>query len=151
MTIKVEQIAHGSPTYREALLIRYEVLRRPLGLDYTSEQIAKEVIDLHFVLYINDLMIGTFIMSPIDKLRIKMRQMAIAEKYQLQGYGKVMLQAAEKFAINNQYKIIFCHARQSAVFFYLKNNWRIKGDEFLEVGIPHFYMEKYLYISCKSQ
>jgi predicted GNAT family N-acyltransferase len=36
------------------------------------------------------------------------------------------------------------HARKSAVGFYEKFGYRISGNEFIEVSIPHIVMEKKL-------
>ncbi|MEJ7682070.1 MAG: GNAT family N-acetyltransferase [Segetibacter sp.] len=36
------------------------------------------------------------------------------------------------------------HARKSAVGFYEKLGYKIVGDEFLELNIPHYIMEKQL-------
>ncbi|MEO8175011.1 MAG: GNAT family N-acetyltransferase [Sediminibacterium sp.] len=36
------------------------------------------------------------------------------------------------------------HARESAVGFYEKHGYKVVGDEFVEVTIPHFIMEKEL-------
>jgi predicted GNAT family N-acyltransferase len=36
------------------------------------------------------------------------------------------------------------HARKDAIGFYEKQGYKISGDEFTEVTIPHFVMEKKL-------
>jgi predicted GNAT family N-acyltransferase len=36
------------------------------------------------------------------------------------------------------------HARKHAIGFYEKMGYKVKGDEFEEVTIPHFLMEKHL-------
>ena len=41
-------------------------------------------------------------------------------------------------------KKIEFHARKTAVKFYQKLGYHLEGEEFLEVGIPHFKMEKNL-------
>jgi len=49
---------------------------------------------------------------------------------------------AEKWAKENGYTRIFCHAREVAVPFYKKSGYTIFGEKFEEVGIPHYKMEK---------
>src|SRR5690606_30446203 len=72
---------------------------------------------------------------------VKMRQVAVDENTQGQGIGGKMLQAAyavlQVWEANN----LYCHARSTAVDFYLRNGWTVTGDEFLEQNIPHCRME----------
>ena len=45
------QIEFATPEYDEAVRLRYEVLRRPLGLEYTPEQLAAEYSDIHLAAF----------------------------------------------------------------------------------------------------
>ena len=73
----------------------------------------------------------------------QIRYMAVAEAYQRQGIGKLLLldleTAVHTWAINT----IQLNARESAVGFYLKQGYRMigKGPILFDV-IPHFKMEK---------
>jgi predicted GNAT family N-acyltransferase len=51
---------------------------------------------------------------------------------------------AEQYAVNNGFQLIELHARDTAMDFYLKQNYKIEGAVFLEVGIPHYKMKKVL-------
>jgi predicted GNAT family N-acyltransferase len=51
---------------------------------------------------------------------------------------------AENIARDRKYTRLTMHARKSAVGFYEKSGYRICSDEFTEVTIPHFVMEKEL-------
>jgi predicted GNAT family N-acyltransferase len=42
------------------------------------------------------------------------------------------------------FRTIYCHARDSAVSFYLKNRYMAEGDYFDEDTIPHLKMRKKL-------
>ncbi len=76
--------------------------------------------------------------------KLKMKQVAVSGNMQRSGIGRQLLLAAEKFAIENNYNYLFCHARASAVSFYKTSGYDIKGDVFYEVNIPHYYMYKKL-------
>jgi len=71
-----------------------------------------------------------------------LRQMAVAPSFQQKGHGKALLCFAEKTAIENQYSIICMHARKTATGFYEESGYAIVGEEFTEVGIPHYEMVK---------
>lgn len=70
--------------------------------------------------------------------------MAVLNSLQGKGIGAAMLNFAENVARDRGYRNMTMHARKTAIGFYEKLGYKIKGDEFLEVTIPHFVMEKRL-------
>jgi predicted GNAT family N-acyltransferase len=54
------------------------------------------------------------------------------------------MQFAENLARDRGYKILTMHARKNAIGFYEKMGYRTKGEEFQEVTIAHYVMEKKL-------
>jgi len=80
----------------------------------------------------------------LDKRIVKFRQMAVHADFQSKGIGSMIMFYAENFCRLNEYEKAELHARKSAVDFYSKLDYVIEGDEFEEVGIPHFKMSKYL-------
>ena len=75
---------------------------------------------------------------------MKMRQVAVDDKHQGIGLGKKLSEAAEQYAIERGFKVMFCHARKTAAPFYQSMGYKIVGNEFVEVNIPHYVMEKEL-------
>jgi predicted GNAT family N-acyltransferase len=71
--------------------------------------------------------------------------MAVANSLQKNGVGKGLIQFAEQFALQKNVNKIEMNARKYAVGFYEKLGYNIIENEFLEVGIPHFKMEKQIY------
>jgi N-acetylglutamate synthase-like GNAT family acetyltransferase len=139
------QIEFASPEYDEAIGLRYEILRKPLGLTYTVEQLAEEWDDFHLVAYDADYqMIGYLNFRILDENTLKMRQVAIAENVQNHGVGTALVHFSENFAKGKGYEKIILHARETAIDFYLKNKYRIFGEPFKEVGIAHRKMEKFI-------
>ncbi len=139
------QIAFGTPAFDEAVQLRYEVLRRPLGLTYTEEQLAAEYDQLHLAAYSNNsVLIGYLNLTPQDVEVVKMRQVAVAPDCQGKGVGKALVKAAEDLASQSGYKTMVLHARETAVPFYNALEYNSVGAQFEEVGIPHFRMEKAL-------
>lgn len=139
-----EIIPHGSPQYLEAVALRDLVLRQPLGLHFTPEQLAAEATEVHICAYHKGELVACLSLVPEPESKIKMRQVAVSSQQQQSGIGKQLVQFAELWAKQNNYTCIHCHARDAAVPFYLKLGYYTIGDEFIEVNIPHRYMEKKL-------
>lgn len=137
-------IEHNSNEFQEFLKIRYDVLRKPLGLNYTDEQLAEEKNHIHIIAILNQEIIGGLILVKEENQQIKMRQVAISAQYQSKGIGQELVLFAEYYAKSNGFNYMHCHARDEASNFYKKLNYQIKGEGFQEVGILHYYMYKNL-------
>ncbi len=134
----------STPDYAKALQLRTDVLRTPLGLKFTVEELAKDVADTHLGLFINDEIIACLTLTACENNRMKMRQVAVNPVFQGKGFGKKLAEASERYAIENGREVMFCNARKTAVPFYESMGYKIVSKEFTEVGIPHFVMEKQL-------
>ena len=71
--------------------------------------------------------------------------MAVQNNLQGKGIGAAMLNFAENVARDMGYKNVMMHARLTAIGFYKKLGYSITSNEFFELSIPHFIMEKRLY------
>ncbi len=139
------QIEFATPEYDEAVRLRYEVLRRPLGLEFTPEQLAAEYADLHLAAYDHSgRLTGYLCLTPGEAGTIKMRQVAVAPEWQGHGIGRELVTASEALARRLGFTKMVLHARETAVPFYLRLHYQTVGDRFEEVTIPHFRMEKSL-------
>jgi N-acetylglutamate synthase-like GNAT family acetyltransferase len=140
----LKQIDHGSVAYAEMVNLRREILRKPLGLSFSEEELANEKHDILIAAFDDDDMVGCCMLCTINEERIKLRQMAVHENVQGKGFGAAILHFAENIARDKGYKIVFMHARKTAVGFYEKLGYQINSDVFNEVNIPHYVMEKRL-------
>ncbi|MFZ4475651.1 MAG: GNAT family N-acetyltransferase [Saprospiraceae bacterium] len=139
------QIAFGTPAFDEAVQLRYEVLRRPLGLTYTVEQLSAEYDQLHLAAYSDAaVLIGYLNLTPQDAQIVKMRQVAVAPTWQRKGVGNALVKASEELSQQLGFARMVLHARETAVPFYNALGYNSVGAQFEEVGIPHFRMEKAL-------
>jgi GNAT superfamily N-acetyltransferase len=75
---------------------------------------------------------------------VRLRQMAVLNDLQGKGIGRALMSFAENIARDQGYKILAMHARKNAIGFYEKMGYQVAGDEFMEVTIPHYLMEKKL-------
>ena len=81
-------------------------------------------------------------MTETSPKTLRLRQMAVVSGLQGKGIGKVLTQFAENIARDRGYTKVMMHARKTAIGFYKKLGYRKSGDEFEEVTIPHYVMEK---------
>jgi predicted N-acetyltransferase YhbS len=142
--MKIFEVPFESEQYKEALQLRIQVLRAPLGLTYTPEQLAEEAKDVHVVAVEEDKVVGTILLRHVNEQVIKMRQFAVAPDRQRQGIGSEMIAYCEDYALEHGYNTIELHARESAVPFYETMEYQKVGERFTEVTIPHFKMVKCL-------
>lgn len=140
--IKTAVILHNSPDYEEAVGLRRIVLRLPLGLDFTREELEKEKDEIHFGLWNDSKLSAVLALKPISEKEIKMRQVAVLPEKQHAGLGKILVSESEKIAVNAGYKLMTLHARENAIPFYLRLGYELEGDPFTEVGITHMKMRK---------
>jgi len=135
-------ITHASPEYRSMCSLRDEVLRKPIGLRLTEAEISRDIDDTLIVCMENGEAIACCILTENKFDTVQLRQMAVAPAYQKKNLGRELLLFAETIAKENHYSIIRMHARKTATGFYEKNGYAVVGEEFVEVGIPHFEMVK---------
>jgi len=137
-------IAYHSPEYYEMLSLRYKILREPWGLNFSEEDLQREKDDIFIAHHKNERMTGCCILTHISGEVVKLRQMAVDTPCQGKNIGRKIVAFAEQYAVEHGYSLIKLHARKTASGFYTKCGYTVSGEEFLEIGIPHFLMEKYL-------
>ena len=141
----IAEIEFSTPAFDENLRLRNEILRIPLKLEFYAADIAEEWESTHLGCYdATGNLLGSLIMKPLSDGQVKMRQVAVAEKHQKRGIGKRLVAASEVWAKTNGFSEIILHARESAVPFYLQQDYQKSGKKFTEVNIPHFKMRKVL-------
>ena len=140
----LKQIDHGSKEYQQMINLRKEILRKPLGLSFTEDELAKEKEDILIGAFDDDTILACCLLTKMDDKCIKLRQMAVQNNLQGKGIGASMMNFAETVARDKGYKKMIMHARKTALGFYEKLGYKAFGDEFEEVTIPHYVMEKRL-------
>jgi predicted GNAT family N-acyltransferase len=142
--MEVQVVAHNSPGYWQTIDLRRRILRWPLGLDFTDDQLAAESSDIHIAAFDGDRLTGCLVLTPVDSDTIKMRQVAVEPDLQGQGIGAQMVRLSESVAAERGFNEMILHARDTAVPFYLRLGYELFGEPFEEVTIPHRKMRKAL-------
>ncbi len=142
MALKI--IEHGSPEYQKMVGLRDNVLRKPLGLIFTPDELESEKENILIGAFEDDDILGCCMLVEENNRVIRLRQMAVLNNLQGKGVGRAIMNFAENIARDRGYKVLSMHARKNATGFYEKMGYKVCGDEFTEVTIPHYLMEKNL-------
>jgi N-acetylglutamate synthase-like GNAT family acetyltransferase len=102
-------ILHFSEDYERQVQIRREILRLPLNLDFTEEELALEANEYHLGAWDEDNnLVAVLSLKPLADNEIKMRQVAVKQSVQKSGIGKLLVLFAEQFALSKGYtRIVF--------------------------------------------
>ena len=142
MALKI--LDHGSVEYRQMVKLRDDMLRKPLGLGFTPQELDNEKDNMLIGAFEDEDMLGCCMLVEENTETVRLRQMAVLNDLQGKGIGRALMNFAENLARDRGYKTLSMHARKNAVGFYEKMGYKIASDEFTEVTIPHFVMEKRL-------
>lgn len=138
----IAEAPFGSALYNEATELRRTLLRVPLGLDFTADELARERGDTHLAALVAGRVVGTLLLRRVDARTARIMRMAVAPDCQGRSIGRALVERAEARARDEGFETIMMHARGTAVGFYEKCGYLTVGAEFLEQGIPHVRMEK---------
>jgi len=143
MEIKI--IPYGGKEYEQMVGLRYDVLRKPLGLQFSQEYLAKDKDATLIAAYESGEIQGCCILRERTDGRLQLQQMAVAASSQGKGTGRKLIKFAETTALTTGSNELFLHSRKYAAGFYEKLGYQPYGEEFEEVGIPHIKMKKHLF------
>lgn len=144
MTLDIRVVGFGTPEHDAAIDLRRAVLRTPLGLDFSADDLAREAADTHFAAFLDDQLVGTVVMTPYEPSKVKLRQMAVADNMRGRNIGAQLVSAFEDHARSNGIGEIVLAARQTAQSFYARRGYATDDVVFTEVTIPHVKMWKTL-------
>jgi len=140
----LKQIDYGTDDYRKMVALRTLILRAPLGLSFTEQELDAEKEDILIAAFEDDDLLGCCILTSISPRSMRIRQMAVLNNQQRKGIGASLIRFCETIARDKGCHTMVMHARDTALGFYEKFGYQIIGDPFVEVGLPHHFMEKKL-------
>lgn len=143
MEIDFKIVDHGSEEWKKAVELREQILRKPMGLIFSPEELDEEKNHVQIVGLINNEIIATTVLVP-ERPKMKMQRVVVKDNLRNSALGSKMMSFCESYLMDEGYETVYCHARDSAVNFYLKNGYSGEGDYFDEDGIPHLKMRKNL-------
>lgn len=142
--MNIKYLEFNTLEQKDLVSLRERILRLPLGLKFTPEELALEELQDHFGIFEEDKLIGGLILVKQHDKRIKMRQVCIDNSFQGKAYGQALVSYSEKWAKKQGFETMYCHARENALAFYQKMDYEISGNQFIEVGLAHYKLIKHL-------
>ena len=142
--LSVIEAPYDSDLYRQALSLREAILRKPIGLVVTAEELADDQLRRHFCARSHGAVVGSVSLRPLDGETIQLRQMAVAEERRRENIGAQLLGVAEDWARGQGYRLIVLNARLGAEGFYARYGYLAEGEPFDENTVPHIRMTKAL-------
>lgn len=142
MALKI--IDHGSAEYSQMVRLRDDILRKPLGLSFSQTELEREKDEILIGAFEEDKLLGCCMLVKEEPGVVRLRQMAVSNNLQGKGIGRALMNFAENIARDRGFKKLTMHARKTAIGFYERLGYEVSGNEFQEVTIPHFVMEKKL-------
>jgi predicted GNAT family N-acyltransferase len=136
---------HGTKEYDQTVALRNEVLRMPLGLGFSQEELPEEKDSFHLASWRGNTLMACLVLKPLTDTQLQMRQLAVRDDCRRKGVGRSLVSYAESFAMDHSYKEIVLHARETVLGFYEKMGYGVEGNSFIEVTLPHFFMRKNLF------
>jgi len=125
--------------------LRYEVLRKPWLQPKGSEKDDGDTSSIHRMIIDESngeaVAVGRLQFNSDEEAQI--RYMAVSDKYQLKGYGNIIVKALEDIAQEKGCRNIILQARENALKFYSKNGYEIIEKSYLLFDeIQHWLMGK---------
>jgi ribosomal protein S18 acetylase RimI-like enzyme len=138
-----------SISVKETYLVRHPILRAGKPIENCEFEGDEDESTLHLGLFFKTDLIGvaSFIKNSnvlfIEKKQYQLRGMAILKEYQKKGFGNLLLVEGEEQLLNKCQRIWF-NARENALNFYIKNNYKIidKPFEIADIGLHNVMSKK---------
>lgn len=126
--------------------MRHEILRPHQGLEQCRYEGDLDPSTLHYGLLFSGELIGMLSMYERGHRDAcatggwQLRAMAVREQFRMNGYGTLLLRAAESHVRARGASCIWANARKNALEFYQKSGYAIRGDEFMVEDIGSHYL-----------
>lgn len=138
------RISIQDPEYEQEKDLRNRVLRVPLGLVLSENDLRDEDKQTHLIAVNSEGRVVGCALVAFSGNTARIRQMAIEGSYQGRGIGTELLKRAESTARARLVFKVTLHARVSARGFYERLGYTAVSLVFSEVTIRHVAMEKEL-------
>jgi predicted GNAT family N-acyltransferase len=135
------RVASSSSEVDEALELRRRVFVGQQGVTLEADRDGLDPSALHIVAVDDGRVVGTCRLV-FDERLARLGRMAVEPDRRGQGLGRAILALAEAEARAAGAERIRLHAQLAARSLYERGGFDVKGEEFMEEGIPHLTMEK---------
>lgn len=143
---EVTKIIYGTDDYQKTIVLRDEVMRKPLGRSIENDDLSYEQEAHIFGVFDGEKLIGTGIMHYKDDQTVKIHFLCVDPAVQKSGIGLRIIQAMEAKAKEDGKSVACMEARMTALDFYKKLGYEEYGEPYLLANVPidHIKMKKNL-------
>lgn len=142
--MEIIKVKYSDNRYKDVLAIRQLILRDPLGMVYSADELERDKIMSYFAYIDGGEVLGTVGLEKLSPQKVQLRQMAVHDKLQGQGVGRKLVQALEIYSKANGFKEVHLDARYPARGFYAKLGYEEYGEIYDKIGLKHIDMKKML-------
>ncbi|NMA18762.1 MAG: GNAT family N-acetyltransferase [Clostridiaceae bacterium] len=135
-----------SDDYGQTLLLRHEILRRPIGKSIAEDDLSRENEDCILGVFHGEQLVAMATLKDSSPEESIVRYVAVDESWQRQGIGTAVIRRLEEEARRSNKKSIRLMARVSVVPFYENLGYEKKGDPFVpdNHSVVHVWMAREL-------
>lgn len=137
------KIVTNHPELEEAYRIRKIVFVDEQKVPMEEEIDSLESESTHFLLLHNEEAIGAGRFRTVDDYG-KVERICVLKENRKGGAGKALMMGIEEYAKGKGIKKLKLNAQTHAIPFYSRLGYEVVSEEFLDAGIPHRTMEKYI-------
>ena len=142
--ITYRQISTFDPEYALEKELRDRVLRMPLGLTLSEQDLHGEESQAHLVAVDEKGQVIGCVLVAFTGTHAKARQLAVDERWRKKGIGRELMRQAESLARERKHDMLMLHGRVVSAPFFERLGYSVVSEEFTEVTIPHIRLEKKL-------
>jgi len=140
--MKFKFITPSHASYRDELMLRWEVLRKPLGMPPGSEVLPEEMECLHLIAIEDKKLVGCVLFHPESEHSGRVLQLALSEEYRGKGGGRKLVSNLEQALAKRGVSDLYLFAREDLIGFYERLGYHLEGESFERMGVPHRIMKK---------
>jgi len=140
--ITYRQISTHDPEYTLEKELRNRVLRLPLGLHLSEEDVRDEDGQVHLVALNGQGHVIGCVLIAFSGNAARLRQLAVEGAYRARGIGAELIKRAEQAILAGTIRTVTLHGRLRARGFFERLGYTARSDVFTEATIPHIVMQK---------
>lgn len=142
--MKFKFIQVNDPEYTKELMLRWEVLQKPLGLPPGSEVFPQETESLHLLAIEGKKVVGCILFYPETEKIGRVSQLAISDEYQGKRFGRQIMNTLETVLFKKGIEEIYLHVLEETAYFYRQLGYEEHGNRYERMGVYHREMKKRL-------
>lgn len=125
-----------------AFAVRKQVFVEEQGIPLHLEIDEHDAMAKHFIVLDGTKIIAAARLREIEPKIGKVERVCVLSEYRGKHFGVYVMNALERYAVEQSWKKLKLHAQTGAVPFYEKLNYTVTSPEFIDADIPHRAMEK---------